>query len=153
MLSVWYIVSILVYEVLAVVLPLPIEAPMFLFPELHRVSVALLCGVGKGLGTYLVLRSRKLLQSSGAIEYIATSRPFGKIWRRLDGWALRFGSSYGFVGFVICQGTPGLPMRGPIYSAAILGMSPIQFAVGSGLGAVSRCAIVFGTIKGIKELF
>ena len=136
----------------AVLIPTPVEAPMFLFPQLSRITVLLASALGKGFGSYLIFitgdRFRKTKVFSSVIEF----RLIKPVWEKLSNWSEKIIRKYGFLGFIICQGTPGLPMRSSIYSVSILGIDSFQFALGSAIGTVIRCTIVYAWYVGLKSL-
>jgi len=144
------IVFIFLYEAAcAIFLPLPSEAPMFLFPDLSRVTVLAICAAGKGCGAYVVFRSGDRLRESRLFRAVLRALSLEAVWLRLVDWAARFMKSYGFVGFLFVQSTPGMPMRSAVYSASLLGVTPAKFAVGVGVGTIVRNLLVYGGYRGL----
>ena len=128
----------------AIFLPLPSEAPMFLFPNLSRVTVLIVCALGKGAGAYLVFITGDRFSQSGLFDKIIQVFRMKRLWIKLLAWSERFMRSYGFLGFLVLMSIPAMPMRSAIYSVSILEINAIQFALGSAFGTVIRCLLVYG---------
>lgn len=136
---------IFVYEAAcAVFLPLPSEAPMFLFPNLSRVTVLVASALGKGSGSYLVFVSGGWFRQSLLFDKIIKLLRLRNLWVKLTAWSETFMKSYGFLGFLALVSIPGMPMRSAIYSASILGINAVQFALGSAVGTIIRSLLVYG---------
>jgi uncharacterized membrane protein YdjX (TVP38/TMEM64 family) len=143
---------IFLYELVCTIYPAPIEAPMFLFPNRSRITVLLAAAVGKGLGSYLMFISGGRFGQSRLFNYITELRYIRPAWKRIKEWTDNIMNSYGLMGFVVCQSVPGLPMRTAIYSVSILKINPWQYAIGSGIGTIVRCLIVYGSYKGLRNI-
>ena len=136
---------IFVYEAAcAIFLPLPSEAPMFLFPDLSRVTVLAACALGKGFGSYLVFIFGDYFSQTTLFDKVIELLRLKNFWMGLMAWSERFMKSYGFIGFLILMSLPGMPMRSAIYSVSILGINGVQFALGSAVGTVIRSLLVYG---------
>jgi membrane protein DedA with SNARE-associated domain len=136
----------------AIFLPLPSEAPMFLFPELSRATVLAVCAVGKGCGAYIVLASGDRLRQSPLFHSMLRALAVERAWSRLSDWGDRFMRRYGFAGFLFVQSCPGLPMRSAIYSVSLLNITAVKFAVGVAIGGTVRNVLVYGAYLGIVGL-
>lgn len=142
------IVYIFVYEAAcAIFLPLPSEAPMFLFPRLSRITVLIACALGKGFGSYIVFRSGGLLKESKAfLKFLAFIR-LDSLWVRFFAWSEGVMKTYGLLGFLVFMSVPGMPMRSSIYSASMMKINAFQFSLGSAIGTIIRCSLVYGGYK------
>jgi membrane protein DedA with SNARE-associated domain len=147
------LIVIYLYEAAcAIFLPLPSEAPMFLFPELSRMTVLAACGLGKGCGAYLVFRSGDRIRQSRLFRRALRALSLEAVWMRLTDWAARVMRTYGFAGFLLVQSMPGMPMRSAVYSASLLGVTPAKFALGAAVGTIVRNLVVYGGYLGIVGL-
>jgi hypothetical protein len=147
------LIFIYLYEAAcAIFLPLPSEAPMFLFPELSRATVVATCALGKGCGAYLVFRSGDRMRQSKLFRGTLHALSLEALWFRVTDWAARFMRTYGFAGFLFVQSMPGMPMRSAVYSASLLGVTPARFALGVGVGTIVRNLLVYGGYLGIVGL-
>jgi len=136
---------IFVYEAAcAIFLPLPSEAPMFLFPNLSRVTVLVASALGKGSGSYLVFISGGWFRQSSLFDKALGLLRLRSFWVKLTAWSERFMKVYGFLGFLALESIPGMPMRSAIYSSSVLGINAVEFALGAAVGTVIRCLLVYG---------
>jgi uncharacterized membrane protein YdjX (TVP38/TMEM64 family) len=136
----------------AVFLPLPSEAPMFLFPELSRVAVLLACAAGKGAGSAVVFASGRRLSRSAFFTAALGRLGIARIWARLVRWSGRIVATYGLPGFVVLQSVPGMPMRAPIYAVSLLGVAIAPFAIAVGVGTLLRNTLVYAFGMGLLRL-
>lgn len=146
------VLSILLYELVCTVTPAPIEAPMFLFPELPRWAVLITIAIGKGCGTYLFFIIVHNLKRTRVLARIGEARSRVPIWNKLSRWSKGIVDSYGLLGFLLIQSIPGLPMRSAVYAASLLGINAIKFSVAAAIGAVVRCLIIYGSYRGLRSL-
>jgi membrane protein YqaA with SNARE-associated domain len=136
----------------AIFLPLPSEAPMFLFPNLSRVTVLVVCALGKGCGAYIIFLSGDWISQSGTLNRLVKMFGLERLWIRLLAWSNRIMKSYGLVGFLMLMSLPGMPMRSAIYSFSILRINGVVFALGVAIGTVVRNSLVYFGYVGIKSL-
>lgn len=136
----------------AIFLPLPSEAPMFLFPELSRAAVLVACALGKGSGAYVVFISGDWLGKSDLFKWLTRLFRVERLWSKFLGWSQRFMKSYGFLGFLAMMSIPAMPMRSAIYSVSVLDINGVQFALGAAVGTVVRNSLVYFGYVGIKSL-
>lgn len=146
------LVSIFLYQLLCTFLPSPIEAPMFMFPQLPRWSVLMTSAIGKGSGTYLFFILVDRLKQTRVLARIGETSNRTPIWNKLTQWSKGIVDSYGLLGFIVCQSIPGLPMRSAVYAVSLLRIKRIRFSVASAVGAVVRCMIVYASYKGLKNI-
>jgi hypothetical protein len=124
-------------------LPTPIEAPMFLYPNLSRIAVLCACSLGKGTGSYLVFKSGAMFRRTVIFDWLTGLPLFSIVWSWLSSISDRLIQSYGWIGFVVCQATPGLPMRSAVFAVSVMEVHAFRFAIGSAIGTCLRCLIVY----------
>jgi len=148
------IVYILVYEAAcAIFLPLPSEAPMFLFVNLSRATVLVACALGKACGAYVVFRSGDAVRQSAFFIRMIRAVEFERVWLSMTIWSKKFMHKYGFLGFLFLMSIPGMPMRSAIYSVSMLGINALQFSIGSAAGTVIRNLLVYWGYLSLRSLF
>ena|ERR1051325_2900816 len=136
----------------AVYLPLPSEAPMFLFPEFSRLTVLLACAAGKGTGAYFVFITGSLLQQSKLYNKLLEILRLKAYWENFTNWILRIVQSYGLFGFFVFMSVPAMPMRTPIYAASVLKLRRLPFVLAVAVGTVVRNLLVYWGFLGIKSI-
>lgn len=137
----------------AIYLPLPSEAPMFLFPHLSRITVLLFCALGKGSGAYLVFVTGNRFRQTQFFNRVVELLRIKSFWERLSVWMENFMKAYGFPGFLTLMSVPGMPMRSAIYSISFLKISSLKFASSVAVGTVVRNSLVYWGYQGMKSLF
>ena len=136
----------------AIFLPLPSEAPMFMFPNLSRVTVLATCAVGKTAGAWVVfIFGDRLRQSKIGATIVDVMRLRSSV-EKLSHWSEKFVNSYGYLGFIFLMSTPGMPMRSTIYSVSVLKINVALFAGGVALGTIIRNSLVWGGYYGLKAI-
>jgi len=136
----------------AIFLPLPSEAPMFMFPNLSRVTVLATCALGKTAGACMVFVSGGLLRRSKLIFTIIDVVGVKSIFQKLSVWSERLINSYGYLGFIFLMSTPGMPMRSAIYSVSVLKINVALFAGGVAVGTIIRNSLVWGGYRGLRTI-
>lgn len=136
----------------AMYLPLPSEAPMFLYPNLSRLTVLLACAAGKGTGAYFVFISGSLIQQSRAYKKLLRFLRLESYWERFTHWVVQFLQSYGLFGFFIFMAVPAMPMRTPIYVASVLKVRRLPFVLIVMAGTIVRNTLVYWGYLGIKSI-
>src|SRR5207248_652251 len=74
----------------SIFLPFPSEAPMFLFPELSRITVLILCSLGKGSGAYIAFISGDWLSKSDFFANLIRLLRIEHLQIKLLNWSQRF---------------------------------------------------------------
>lgn len=147
------IATIFIYSAAcAVYLPLPSEAPMFLYPDLSRLTVLLACAAGKGAGAYFVFISGSLIQQSRPYNKLLGFLHLKDYWERFTNWVAQFIRSYGLWGFFIFMSVPAMPMRTPIYVASVLKVRRLSFVLAVMAGTIVRNTLVYWGYLGIKSI-
>lgn len=144
---------IFLYSVACAIIPLPLlaEAPMFLFPRLSRASVLITCAIGKGSGALVVLLLGGLVAPVYLGSKIVSLPLLEGIGSSIFTAVSSFMRTYGFWAFLLSMSVPFFPMRTAIYSASLLGVNPLKFALAVAFGTIIRTSLVFWGYKSIRR--
>ena len=137
----------------AIYLPLPSEAPMFLFPRLHRVTVLLICALGKGCGAALVFATGDRFRQTRFFNHVMDVLHAKAIWLKLSAWMEQIMKKWGFWGFVLLMAVPGMPMRSAIYSVSFVRINGAKFVGGVMIGTIVRNSLVYLGYVSIRSIF
>lgn len=143
----------------AIYLPLPSEAPMFLFPGVPRVLVLLVCALGKGSGAYLVFAfghrfrdSRTFQALSNASAALMKAIHVIQLWnwlsKRIESLVIR----YGIWGFLLAMAIPSAPMRSAIYAASLVKIDGLRLTIAVMIGTIIRNSLVYWGYLGLHSL-
>src|SRR5438067_10479410 len=142
----------------AIYLPLPSEAPMFLFPGISRLLVLLACALGKGSGAYVVFALGHRFHASPASRAISNFaltvmktlhliRPWNWLSHKVEWLVIR----YGIWGFLLTMAIPSAPMRSAIYAASLVKIDGFRLSIAVMIGTVVRNSLVYWGYFGLHS--
>jgi hypothetical protein len=129
--------SIAVFEALcAIIVPIPSELPLLLYPRISLVIILLTSAIGKGIGAYIVC------MWFTKIEELANKFQISRFfWTmdRIEGFIRK----KGFIGYLMMQSIPFAPMRSSIYAYSVIHRDPKTVMKGAFFGTIIRNLLMF----------